>query len=272
MSEFRSMTDIIKSLGFDIPFDKDGAPDIDMAESFNQDTGDLDETDGYHCDICKNKGYTAFLKDEGLVVSPCECLEIRRSIRKARKSGMDFMLSKFTFDSFIAKEEWQKQILQKAKKFTESETSRWFFIGGQVGCGKTHICTAICGELLKRGTDTLYMVWSEDAKRLKSMVNDPLYTDEINRYKNVSALYIDDFMKVRSGEEPTNGDINLAFEIINHRMLSKDKITVISSEKTLKELLSYDEALMSRIYKRCGEFNISVGKDIKKNYRLRGKK
>jgi DNA replication protein DnaC len=88
----------------------------------------------------------------------------------------------------------------------------------------------------------------------------------------VDILYIDDFLKVRNGEEPTNGDLNLAFEIINHRLLDKEKSTIISSEKTLDEIIMYDEALMSRVYQNAGEYNISIKQDRNKNYRLKGSK
>ena len=91
----------------------------------------------------------------------------------------------------------------------------------------------------------------------------------INKYKNAKVLYIDDFLKVKKGEEPTPADINLAFEILNYRLLDPDKITVISSEKTLLDLLNYDEATMSRIFKAAGRYKINIEKDIKKNYRLK---
>ena len=114
------------------------------------------------------------------------------------------------------------------------------------------------------------MIWREDSKRLKSLVNDPASQDGISVSKDVDVLYIDDFLKVRNGETPTTADMNLAFEIINHRLLSRNKITIISSEKTLDEILDYDEATMSRIYQNAGRYNISVGRDKSRNYRFKG--
>lgn len=136
--------------------------------------------------------------------------------------------------------------------------------------GKSHICTAIAAYYIKAGKEVRYMIWAEEAKRLKAIVNDSSYGEMIQRYKDVDVLYIDDFLKVKFGETPTAADINLAFEIINHRLLSNNKITIISSEKRLDEIMEYDEATMSRIYKETGAYKINIGKDINKNYRLKG--
>lgn len=142
------------------------------------------------------------------------------------------------------------------------------FITGN--CGKTHICTAIAGHYIKAGKEVKYMLWCEEAKKLKALVNDKSYQDLIRIYKTVDVLYIDDFLKVKSGESPTPADINLAFEIINHRLIENNKITIISSEKKLDELMEYDEATMSRIYQKTGVYKLNINKDISKNYRLNG--
>ena len=81
-------------------------------------------------------------------------------------------------------------------------------------------------------------------------------------------LYIDDFFKVKRGEQPTAADVNIAFEIINFRYNDFDKITVFSSEISTGDILKIDEALGSRIISRCGRFNQFVGYNIDKNYRL----
>ena len=162
--------------------------------------------------------------------------------------------------------------MEKARRFCNDESGKWFFIGGQTGSGKTHLCTAICGSYIKSGRDVFIMLWAEDAKRLKALVNDAGYQEAIRKYKSVDVLYIDDFLKVKHGENPTAADISLAFEIINHRLIEGDKITIISSEKGLDEIIDYDEATMSRIYQKAGEYKIYISRDKEKNYRLRGMK
>ena len=238
---------------------------------YNKSVGNLHETDGYNCDICRNKGYIARVDENGYEVHrACKCQKIRATLKRAKRSGLGDIITEFTFDRFRDTEEWQTQVKNTAQAFCNDDECKWFYIGGQVGAGKTHICTAIAAYYIKSGLEVKYMIWSEEAKKLKSLANDISYQSEIEIYKNVDVLYIDDFLKVKNGENPTPADINLAFEIINHRLLDNDKITIISSEKMLDELMEYDEATMSRIYQKTGVYKLNIGKDRSRNYRLRG--
>lgn len=273
MSEFSSMSDILDKLKIEygvkdnLSFREYQQQRIDW---YNNSEGNLNESDGYDCKICKNKGFIAKLDETDLEVHcVCKCQKIRATLRRAQRSGLGNIITEYTFDKYKATEEWQKVIKGKAQDFCKDEDAHWFYIGGQVGAGKTHICTAISAYYIKAGREVKYMLWSEESKKLKALVNDYGYQEEIAIYKNVDVLYIDDFLKVKNGEKPTPADINLAFEIINHRLLSRDKITIISSEKRLDEMLEYDEATMSRIYQKSGRYNINIGKDKAKNYRLR---
>lgn len=240
-------------------------------DDYNATTGKLDEVDGYNCILCKNKGHMLVLDDEYReAYRECKCMKTRATLRRARNSGLGDILTDFTFDKFIVTEEWQKALKESARAFCTDEAAKWFFIGGQVGCGKTHLCTAISAYYIKAGYDLKYMLWAEEAKKLKALANAESYQSTIQPYKETPVLYIDDFLKTRQGEEPTNGDINIAFEIINHRLLSKDKITIISSEKTLDEIIDYDEATMSRVSQQTGVYKFNIQKDRARNYRLRG--
>lgn len=236
---------------------------------YNNSVGNLNEYDGYDCPLCKNRGYFAKIVDGYEVHAQCRCQITRATLRRAMRSGLGDILRDYTFAKYEAKESWQTKIKNAAQAFCKDDEANWFFIGGQVGCGKTHICTAIAAHYIKAGKETRYMLWSEESKKLKAMVNDISYQDMIEIYKTVEVLYIDDFLKVKSGESPTAADINLAFEIINHRLL-ENKVTIISSEKTLDDLIEYDEATMSRIFQKTGVYKFNIGKDRQKNYRLRG--
>lgn len=138
-------------------------------------------------------------------------------------------------------------------------------------CGKTHICTAIAGHYIESGKDCRYMLWRDDAVKLKQLVNDYTeYQNLIEEYKQVDVLYIDDLFKSQKGAEPTRADINIAFELLNNRLMDKSKITVISSEFPIREALQFDEATIGRVYQQAGVYKISIDKDMSKNYRLRG--
>lgn len=232
--------------------------------------GNLNEEDGFNCDECKNRGYIWKLNDDDMDTRvECKCKSTRATLRRARESGLGDILTDCTFEKFVPTEEWQFDIKNKAIDFCKNPDAKWFFIGGQPGSGKTHICTAIAGYYIKKRYDVKYMLWCEDSKRLKALINEPEYQSDLNKYKDVPVLYIDDFLKTQHGELPTKGDINIAFELINHRLMNPDLITIISSEKTLSDILTYDEATMSRIYQKTGIYKINIAKDIGKNYRLK---
>jgi len=248
----------------------------EQIKGYNNSIGNLNENDGYNCDICRNKGYISEIaKNEqfGYLYEKrvsCKCLKTRETLKRAKRSGLGNVITNFTFDKFIVTEEWQKQLKEKAQKFCKDNNAKWFYVGGQVGSGKSHICTAIVAYYIKAGYEAQYMLWVEESKKLKALITDfHEYQKAIEIYKETPVLYIDDFLKTRQGETPTQADINLAFEIINHRLISDEKITIISSEKTLAEILEYDEATMSRIFQKCGDYKNVIERDIKKNYRLR---
>ena len=236
----------------------------------NKIEGHLNEEDGYNCDECKNRGYTWKLNDDDMDTRvECKCMSVRETLKRAKRSGLGDILSDYKFGKFNATEQWQTDLLNKAQDFCRDKNAKWFFVGGQPGSGKTHICTAIAGHYINKRYDVLYMMWCEDSKKLKALINEPEYQSEFNKFKNVPVLYIDDFLKTQHGELPTKGDINIAFELLNHRLMNSDLITIISSEKTLSDILTYDEATMSRIYQKTGPYKTNIAKDIHKNYRLR---
>ena len=113
------------------------------------------------------------------------------------------------------------------------------------------------------------MLWRDEVVKLKASVTDTEYQKVMDELKSAEVLYIDDFLKTTNGGEPTQGDMNIAFELLNHRMLDKSKRTILSSEYPIQEALRFDEATISRIFERAGVYKISIGRDISKNYRMR---
>lgn len=273
-----SMLDIVngiyKRAGKEFVHDENASIEKHMQQVvdwYNQSKGNLNEIDGYNCEVCKNKGFIALLDGNGYEVRrACKCQKIRATLNRARKSGLGDIITEYTFDRYKDVEDWQKYIKNTAIAFCSDDAAHWFYIGGQVGAGKSHICTAIAAYYIKQARNVCYMLWGEESKLLKALANTAQYYTEIEKWKSADVLYIDDFLKVKNGETPTTADMNLAFEIINHRIIDREKVTIISSEKTLDQLMEYDEATMSRIYQKAGRYKISIAKDKAKNYRLRG--
>lgn len=223
--------------------------------------------EGYDCKECLNRGYFHRVDEHGKIRTvDCRCMEIRKNKRILEKSGLSDMLSRYTFANWQEREPWHTKAKGIALRYAE-ERRGWFVMAGSVGAGKTHLCTALCGELMDGGVPVRYALWRDLATRAKAVVNDDAeYQKIVAPLKKVKCLYIDDLFKTGKGEAPTVGDVNLAFEIINHRYNDSGKMTIISTERTVEQIISIDAAVGSRIYERAKEFYLPLSG--KKNWRL----
>lgn len=225
------------------------------------------QLDGYQCGECLNRGYSHVLDETGHIsVRRCKCMTRRDNERRIQLSGLSELVSRYTFDNWQIREPWMSKARDLARKYA-AEREGWFVAAGSVGTGKSHLCTAICVELMESGVDVRYMLWRDVAVQAKAVVNDEEeYSRIVAPLKKAKCLYIDDFYKTGKGQAPSVGDVNLAFEILNARYNDKSKLTIISTERSMEELLDIDEAVGSRIYERSkGHYLDFRGK---KNWRL----
>ena len=248
-----------------------------FVDDLNKQVGNENEIDGYNCSACKNKAYIVKLVEKpngtfGKEYCDCKCVEIRRSIMRMKRSGLKDIIKDYTFDKFESSEPWQQSIKAAAMDYAKNKKG-WFYLGGQSGCGKTHLCTAICREFLLEGKKVIYMLWRDDIAKIKGLATYPEERQTmIDRFKTAEVLYIDDLFKTGrnpdgSDPKPTAADINAAFEIINYRYNNPSMLTIISSELNEDELLDIDEAVGGRIFERST--SISIAKDRSRNYRIR---
>ena len=236
-------------------------------ESYNQRKGDLT---GHDCPVCNNKGYVMYVRNgTEEVMKECECMKIRRTRQSISNSGLSDILEECTFDTFEVTEDWQGVIKDIAQNFVTDHQKKWFFAGGQVGCGKTHLCTAITGTFLKAGMESKYVLWMDEVNKLKANVMTDIYSRDITKLKTIPVLYIDDLFKTERDKKPTTSDIKITFEILNYRYMNPNLITIISSEHSIDDIIDIDEAIGSRIYERSKSSCICIGHDSKKNYRLK---
>lgn len=234
-----------------------------QAEADNRIRGQLK---GIDCKKCLNRGYYTVANGAHVSVVICSCMEARKSLKLIERSGLKEMLVRYTFQNWQTPEPWQRKALNLAESYLQNRRG-WFLAAGKSGSGKTHLCTAICGELLRSGIDVRYMLWRDTAVTAKAVVNTDGYDAIIEPLKRASALYIDDLYKTGKGQQPTTADVNLAFELLNYRYNEKDKLTIISTERTFEELLDIDEAIGSRIYERSRGYRLDFRN--KPNWRLR---
>ena len=240
------------------------------ADSYNKVKGNLT---GLDCPKCLNRGNIAMAKEDGsLAFTECGCMKARRSFWKMEKSGLKNVIKEMTFERFQADEPWRQNIKAAAMAYADSMTG-WLLFCGQVGSGKTHLCTAICRHRLILGDEVRYMPWRDEITRLKASSLDNEDREKlISELKNAQILYIDDLFKngraADGSSNPTGADVSIAYEIIDHRYRNH-LTTIVSTEKTPQELIEIDEATASRIIERAKGHTIQISRNPGRNYRLR---
>lgn len=228
----------------------------------------------YKCEKCHDSGWIELGNN---TVAKCACRLAREAEERMRRSGLAEALDTQTLDNFQIKTEVQRKMKETAEKYLsdllenpKSPRRPWLYIGGNPGSGKTHICTAVCGELLKNNIGVRYMQWLDVSRKLKAVINDEGFEDEVADYINVSVLYIDDLLKQKYTPNPvfSEADIKIAFTILNARYIM-NKPTIISSEWDLvNQLLPADEGVFSRVYERSRGHRITIERKLENNFRL----
>lgn len=161
-----------------------------------------------------------------------------------------------------------QQMKEIALDYLNNFKNNWFFIGGQIGSGKTHLCIKILNKILSNNFVSLQVLkFSKAFKDLKSFSNKPEQIQLLEKYQKVDILYIDDLFN----RVPTSSDINLLLDIIDYRYIS-NKTTIFSSQKHFEELSACIddenlEALFSRIFEKT--FNYIVDVPYNRNFDFR---
>ena len=193
------MSEVRQASPIPATYDADETPEQKLCEAMNAGIGTLG---GYDCPVCKNKGINYRISpDTGSIVAVyCQCKAIREARKSARNSGLGDMLERCTMDTYRADLPWQRAALQTVQDFLSNPDGNWLYVGGQVGAGKTHLCAAATGELLRRGIRSKYVVWRTEDQYLRSHTNETEYNTSIEKLARIPVLYIDDFLKIENGE------------------------------------------------------------------------
>ena len=271
--------------------ERDNARMVEEVERYNETPGNLNvdhidahgnavRGDGIDCEACLNKGhsYLVMIDDNGNAqrfYKTCVCMKRRMAVKRLQESGMERAVRRYTFEAFKSETEWQRKMKETALDYLREgvKDGAWLYIGGQSGCGKTHLCTAVCGVMLRK-LSVRYMVWPHEAQRIKALVTDAeKYEEAVEPLRVAEVLFLDDFWKPtlgRDGEETgvTAADIRLAFDVLNYRYINALP-TIISSEWFSSELGTIDSAIAGRISEMCGTWKIDIARDAKRNLRMR---
>ena len=225
----------------------------------------------YDCPICEDKGYTFKTDEHGYEVAvPCKCLAKKQSIQKMNRSGLTEVFKQKTINSFKTDKKWQIEAKFKVKQYIEDflkkGSNAGLILSGQPGSGKTHLGIGTMLELINNNIGCVYKEYITMLTDLKQTSMDETdYIRTLEKYINPRVLFLDDFLK----GEPTVADRKYIYKVINTRYL-KGKPIIISTEKSIKEILMFDEAVGSRIVEMAQNNIITFPRGIENNYRLRG--
>lgn len=235
--------------------------------SINESLGSLV---GYDCPKCKNRGFRATLDEKGIVTIPCTCIGIRNSLIAMEASGLKNVIRDFTFDKFQATEPWQVTLKTAAERYADNPDG-WFLIAGQSGSGKSHLCTAICRQLLLDGHKVHFVQWRDVIPKILAT---KYAFDEresiLKPLKCTEYVYIDDLFKQSMSEyiKPGKEEVSVAFEVLNYR-INAGLPTIVTSELSMHQFNAIDSAIAGRLVDKAGKNVFFIGSDIKKNYRFR---
>jgi DNA replication protein DnaC len=222
----------------------------------------------HNCELCKDTEW--IINTETNSAAPCKCQEAKRYRLILENCGISEAFLKKSFSNYTPKNIAQREAKETAQAYAKdfqtirNERNNSIAFLKQVGAGKTHLSIAICNTLMEQGIGVRYMQYREVITRLKqNMTDEAYYQNEMHKYKECPVLLIDDLYKGKT----TESDINLVYEIINHRYL-KGMPIILSCEYDMDKLLEFDEAIGSRIAEMCkGKIIEFIG--IELNDRLR---
>lgn len=223
----------------------------------------------FKCTECED---TTWVQTETGAMRRCSCFEKDKAIRMFKASGINPEQSEFTFTNYKVWNKASENIKSTAaayfKNYDSIKNTRKNSLAllGEPGAGKTHITIATGLNLLnKKNVAVVYLAYRDVISKMKrNMIDEEYMSKEMSKYQMAEVLLIDDLLK----GNVTKSDNSILFEIINYRYMNNKPI-IVSSEYTVEELLSFDEAIGSRIYEMCKDYLVQVEKVRENNYRVR---
>ena len=187
--------------------------------------------------------------------------QIRYS-RNIRTSGLPKAYLSKTFDNYDAS--LNERSIERIKQYLKNKEWRnghGLFITGPVGCGKTHIASAIVHELAKENIYTLFVFVPDFLDEIRDFYHedDEDDYDRENPFelaKQSTVLVLDDL----GTEKITEWAREKLLQLINYRM-SHQLATIITTNLSLKDISErLGERIHSRIENMCEVINI-IGQD-----------
>lgn len=233
----------------------------------------------WDCPDCKNTGWLEPEETaEGTVRPPrkCHCLLNEEMEDMFRAAGLTGPLREQTFEHFDpgvyppAHREYMERLASYCRGFAErvgtGADEESLLLMGDVGLGKTFLCSAIANVLVAAKRQVVYFTLSEfmDLVRLYKFDDDGEYRDGIQRLLDADLIVLDDL----GAEKVTEFAVQELFNIINHRM-NRQKPMIVSTNLTPGEIQDlYGQRIASRMLNGF-EVLVLKGDDVRRVLRRR---
>ncbi len=256
-------------------------------KAFAQERNRLLAQAGFECNYLDVPPQCAKCEDSGFVGGKlCSCVQSKITRMALREANLSENLTGHTFENFklsYYSDEYVKEygcsprenmeaILEDCKSFVENfdKTDENLLFCGSCGLGKTFLSSAIANELIKRGTDVLYISSNalfpilEDMHFGRSVDEGAQYI--VKKINDCELLILDDL----GSEFVTQFTSAELFRIINTRLNSGKKMIISTNLNRNMIQNTYNERIASRI---TGGFSMLefLGEDIRRIKKLEGK-
>lgn len=228
---------------------------------------------GYPADYDAPKFLCSDCKDTGYVGQKmCVCLKAALSEEGMRRAGLAHLFETQRFDTFVLDYyrhdprvyRLMQRYLEMCREFADrfdGDTRENLLLCGGTGLGKTHLSTAIAGEIVQKGYDVLYesapnLLSAYEAERFGRSLTASVA--DASRYLTCDLLVIDDL----GAELSNNFTVGVLYNLINTRIVAR-RPTVISTNLTPDEIRArYTDRIASRLF---GEYTLMrfEGRDIR---------
>lgn len=202
---------------------------------------------------------------QGKIV-PCPvCYDRIHATKNRLASGLPEELKDKTLKGYEHSEPWQRKALEVAESFAKKPEGL-LFLGGQSGCGKSHLAAGIIYYVSKSGSQPpLYYSWPELLAAVRRISRDWKSTDIRETLKDCrTVVVLDDFLAAPNSR-PSTAALETAFEIVSARTANKLP-TVLASPYTAERINALYSVLFKKIVRAAGDLLISIDPDENKDY------
>jgi len=227
----------------------------------------------YQCETCSDSGFVVTFEGNKASTAMCACMRSALVIVGMDSSGLGSLLEQQTFDNFSLayysdtqeNRENAARVLDTCRNFAKNfgKSPQNLLLVGGTGMGKTHLTTAVAGEVIRRGYDVVYQTAQGfmsdfENRQFGRGYGENSESDPCRRYTQCDLLILDDL-----GTEFTNQvTVSSLYEVVNARLIS-GRATIISTNLPPAELrTAYNDRISSRL---LGEYTplLLSGVDIR---------